>query len=154
MTERDEGHDFPEVNRGKSSVLAEVGLALLGTEVDASTIARMLEATRVSWGPWRRLNFDCYEAVAYVVGEREVLDGSDDQEMPPIYSEIVQNRRKLSEPNLLSMAIVNTGGEGYHIGLVIDPDRKRIWSKWGQTQADVGPEEYFGSGREVEYYEW
>lgn len=145
---------FPEINKSEIGVLAEVSKSVEGSNISVQQIARLLEVTRLSFSNHRGGNFDCYRAVSYVMGEREIPDKSDEEGLPPKYNKIVENRQRLSSPELLAVAIVNTGGGGYHIGLVVNDHKCRIWGKWGVTNVDIGPESHFAGKKEVEYYKW
>ena len=147
------GTDFPEINCSKKKIEAELVSSLMD-KISTKTLARLMLANKVCWGPWRRYKFDCWDASTYVVGLRSELEPQDG-EVTPGYSQIISARNRIATPTPLCMALVNTGGEGYHVGLVINPEEQRIWSKWGKAQSDIGSPVYFGqNGYEVEYYHW
>lgn len=115
---------------------------------------RLVETTEKSFDPQSRRLFDCYRAVAYVSGDLDTLEVEEGTGKYPGYRALIDSllksgRARVSQPrNILDIAVVKTGLDAYHIGLVVQTNPVKIWAKEGLTEAKITELEKFSGYRD------
>jgi len=115
---------------------------------------RLVKATEKSFDPQSCRLFDCYRAIAYVGGDLDVLGVEEGAGEYPGYRKLIDRllrggRVRVSEPrDIMNIAVVKTGHDAYHVGLVVNVSPIKIWAKEGLTEVKITELEKFSGYRD------